>query len=280
MPSNLGGRTCIVTGPTSGIGRQTAADLARLGADVILACRDVGKGEAVREAIAAESGNAHLEVMKLDLADLRSIRSFAAEFQGTHTRLDVLINNAGILAFRRRLTSTGIETTFAVNVLGPFLLTNLLLPMLKSSAPSRVVNVGSATHFSGRLEFDNLQGERRFRFVRAYSSSKLELLLLTYELARRVQGTGVTVNSVHPGAIRTGLYNGLPSAFRFVKFFMRSPEFGAAPIVRLAASPDLRDVSGRYFDRLEEAPSSRASYDVDSAKRLWDTCERLAAPTG
>jgi len=280
MPANLEGHVCIVTGPTSGIGKQTALELARLGAQVVLACRDAGKGEAVRDEIVSGTRTSRTEVMQIDLADPASVRTFAANFLATHSRLDVLINNAGILAFRRRLTPGGVETTFAVNVLGPFLLTALLLPLLKSSAPSRIINVGSATHSSGRVEFDNLQGEREFRFIRAYSNSKLDLLLLSYELARRVQGTGVTVNCVHPGTIRTGLYNGLPAAFRFVKFFMRSPAVGAAPIVRLAASPELRDVSGRYFDRLREARSSAASYDVGAGQRLWSVCEALAAPLG
>ena len=193
-------------------------------------------------------------------------------------RLDVLINNAGVLAFRRRLTPQGVETHFAVHVLGPFLLTNALQPVLKASAPARVINVGSATHFSGHVDFDNLQGEREYRFLRAYSTSKLEILLLTYEFARRLEGSGVTVNCVHPGAIHTDLYNGLPVAFRFVKWFLRDPVTGAAPIVRLASDSSLNGVSGRYFDRLREARSAPESYDAELAQRLWSACERLAGP--
>lgn len=280
MPGNLEGRVCVVTGPTSGIGKETARGLARLGAHVVLACRDPAKGAVVRDEIAADTGNTNLEIRPIDLAVPESIRAFAADFQKAHRRIDVLINNAGVLSFRRRLTPQGVETHFAVHVLGPFLLTNLLLPTLKASAPSRIINVGSATHYSGHVDFDNLQGERRYRFIRAYSDSKLEILLLSYELARRLEGTGVTVNCVHPGAIRTRLYNGLPVAFRFVKLFLRDPVTGAAPIVRLAADPDLRDVSGRYFDRLAEARSAAESYDVGLAKRLWSTCENLTGPTG
>ncbi len=280
MARSLKDQVCIVTGPTSGIGNETARGLARLGAQVVLACRDVAKGNTVREEIAADTGNSHLEVLRLDLASTDSIRHFAAEFQVLHPRVDVLVNNAGILRFRRKLTSSGVETQFAVNVLGPFLLANLLLPILKASAPSRIINVGSATHFSGHVEFDNLQGERGYRFVRAYSTSKLEILLLSYELARRLEGTGVTVNCVHPGAIRTNLYRGLPFPFRFVKYFMGDPVTGAAPIVRLASDPDLQDVSGRYFDRLREARSSAESYDVGVAQRLWSECERLTGPSG
>ncbi len=271
------GCLCLVTGPTSGIGRETARSLAVLGAHLVLACRDTAKGAAVRDDIAAETGNANLEVRKIDLADPASVRSFASEFTAAHPRLDVLINNAGVLSFRRRLTPQGVEAHFAVNVLGPFLLTNALLPVLKASAPSRIINVGSATHFSGHVDLDNLQGEREYRFLRAYSTSKLEILLLTYEFARRLEGSGVTVNCVHPGAIRTDLYNGLPVAFRFVKWFLRDPVTGAAPIVRLASDPDLEDVSGRYFDRLREARSAAESYDVDLAQRLWSACERLAS---
>ncbi len=269
-----------MTGPTSGIGKETARGLARLGAHVILACRDPAKGAAVQAEVAEDTGNANLEVRRIDLADPASIRSFAADFQASHTRLDVLINNAGVLAFRRRLTPAGVETHFAVHVLGPFLLTNLLLPVLRSSAPSRVINVGSATHFNGHVEPDNLQGERSFRFIRAYSTSKLEILLLTYEFARRLDGTGVAVNCVHPGAIRTGLYNGLPAPFRFVKLFMSDPVTGAAPLVRLATDADLRTVSGKYFDRFRERPSSPESYDAELARKLWSECERLSGSAG
>lgn len=276
MASTLEGRCCVVTGPTSGIGKEVARGLARLGAYVVLACRDAAKGTAVQDEIAAETGNARVEVRTIDLADPVSIRTFAAGFQASHPRLDVLINNAGVLAFRRRVTPQGIETHFAVHVLGPFLLTNQLLPALKASAPSRIVNVGSATHVSGHVDLGNLQGEREYRFIRAYSNSKLEILLLTYEFARRLEGTGVSVNCVHPGAIRTNLYNGLPVAFRFVKFFLRDPRTGAAPIIRLASDSDLRDISGRYFDRFAQARSSPESYDADLARRLWSVCEGLS----
>jgi len=280
VPGILDRRVCIVTGPTSGIGKEAARGLALLGAHVILACRDASKGAAVRDEIVRDTGNADLEVGIIDLAAPESIRSFAAEFRATHPRLDVLINNAGTLSFRRRCTPEGVESQFAVNVLGPFLLTNLLVSELKASAPSRVINVGSATHFSGHVEFDNLQGERKYAFLRAYSNSKLEILLLTYELARRLEGTGVTVNCVHPGAIRTDLYNGLPVAFRFVKVFLRDPVTGAAPIVRLASDPDLEKVNGRYFDRFAQTRSAAESYDVGVAQRLWAACEGLAGPVG
>ena len=274
---SLEGRVCIVTGPTSGIGRETARGLARLRAHVTLACRDTVKGATVRAEIAADTGNPNLEVRRVDLADPDSVRSFASEFVAAHPRLDVLINNAGVLSFRRRLTPHGVETHFAVHVLGPFLLTNALLPVLKASAPARIINVGSATHVGGHVDFDNLQGERSYRFIRAYSTSKLEILLLTYEFARRLEGTGVTANCVHPGAIRTGLYNGLPVPFRFVKWFMHDPVTGAAPILRLAADSSLDGVSGRYFDRLREARSSPESYDAALAQRLWSACEQLAS---
>ncbi len=279
MAGSLEGRSCIVTGPTSGIGNETARGLARLGAHVVLACRDAGKGAAVREEIAADTGNPNLEVLTVDLSVAASIRSFVATFQHAHPRLDVLINNAGVLSWRRRITPDGVELQFAVNVLAPFLLANLLLPALRAAAPSRVINVGSATHYSGHVDFDNLQGERTYRFVRAYRDTKLELLLLTYELARRLEGTGVTANCLHPGGIRTDLYNGLPVAFRFVKFFMKDPVTGAAPVLRLASDSSLQAVSGRYFDRLREARSAAESYDVGLAQRLWSTCERITGST-
>ncbi len=278
MNPRLESRVCVVTGPTSGIGKETVRGLAQLGARVVLACRDPAKGAAVREEIARDTGNPNLDVRPVDLADPASIRAFASAFLASEPRLDVLVNNAGVLSFRRTLTPSGLETHFAVNVLAPFLLTELLLPVLTASAPARVVNVGSATHYSGHVEFDNLQGEREYHFLRAYSDSKLEVLLLTYEFARRFDGNGVTVNCVHPGGIRTDLYDGLPRAFRFVKFFLRSPGFGAEPVVRLAAASELRDVTGRYFDRLQEARSSPDSYDTTAAARLWSVCEGLVGP--
>lgn len=267
-----------MTGPTSGIGRETARGLARLEAHLVLACRDGGKGAAMRQEL-LDAGASEVEVMKIDLEDPASIRAFATGFLGTHDRLDVLINNAGVLSFRRRLTSGGLESHFAVNVLAPFLLTNLLLPVLRASAPSRVINVGSATHHGGHVDFDNLQGEREYGFLRSYSNSKLEILLLSYELARRIEGSGVTVNCVHPGGIRTDLYDGLPVGFRFVKYFLRSPRTGAAPILRLASASDLENVSGRYYDRLRETRSAPESYDAAIAGRLWSECERLASPS-
>lgn len=277
MNQTLEGRVSIVTGPTSGIGRETARGLARLGAHVVLACRDEGRGAALRPELLG-NGAPEAEVMKVDLADPASIRAFADGFQRTHDRLDLLINNAGVLSFHRRVTAGGLESHFAVNVLAPFLLTNLLLPVLRASAPSRVVNVGSATHYGGHVEFDNLQGEREYGFLRAYSNSKLASLLLSYELARRLGGSNVTVNSVHPGAIRTDLYNGLPVGFRFVKYFLRNPKTGAAPILRLASAPDLEKVTGRYYDRFRETQSAPESYDAAIAGRLWTECERLASP--
>lgn len=276
MAANLEGRVCIVTGPTSGIGKETARGLARMGASVILACRDMEKGEVVRREIAADAGNSRLEVAKLDLADQSSIRAFAADFQKTHLRLHVLINNAGISALKRRLTPDGVESQFAVNVLGPFLLTNLLLGTLKDSAPARIINVGSAAHAGGHVDFDNLQGEREFRSFRAYSNSKLGLLLITYELARRLQGTGVTVNCVHPGVIRSNLGgDDLPGALIFFKLFMRGPVAGAQPSLRLASAPELEGVTGKYFHKLKEARSAPESYDTAAAQRLWDVAARL-----
>lgn len=279
MQGGMEGRVCVVTGPTSGIGRATALGLARRGARVILACRDAEKGQAVRGAIASATGNDRLEVARIDLEDRASIRAFAVEVLSQHPRIHVLVNNAGVLSFRRVVANGGVERHFAIHVLGPFLLTNLLLPAVEAAVPARIINVGSATHWTGRVDFDNLQGEREYRFIRAYANSKLEILLLTYELARRLAGTGVTVNCVHPGAIRTDLYNGLPVGFRFVKYFLRSPATGAEPIVRLATSPDLGDVSGRYFDRMVESKSAPASYDTGVASRLWNVCEGLAGPT-
>jgi len=274
----MAGKVCIVTGASSGIGKETARGLLRLGATVVLACRDPARGEAARADVTQGIPGANAAVMRLDLASLASIREFARAFLETYPRLDVLVNNAGVSSKTRTVTGDGFETTFQVNYLGHFLLTELLLDRLKASAPSRIVNVGSEVHRWARLDLDDLQWGRGYRQMRAYGSSKLEMTLFTYELARRLDGNRVTANVVHPGFIRTNLgMADAGSGFRFVRRFIKGPDVGAQASLYAATSPDLESVSGKYMTRNGEKESSARSRDAELARRLWDLSEGLLA---
>src|SRR6266545_866248 len=276
VPPAFAERVWIVTGANSGIGKMTALGLARLGGTVVLACRNAERGEAAREEIVRSTGNERTSVMIIDLASQASIRSFADDFRRTHDRLDALVNNAGVFRRRRNVTVDGFEETFAVNYLGGFLLTNLLLDLLKASAPSRVVNVSSSAHEGGRIHFDDLQGEGRYRGFRAYGQSKLAQVLFTYELARQLDGTGVTVNACHPGVIRTNFgRDDWPWAVHLVRPFFKSPEKGAQTPVYLAASPEVAGLTGKYVVRKEPRASSRLSQDPELQRRLYDVSLEL-----
>jgi retinol dehydrogenase 14 len=270
-------KICIVTGSTSGIGKATALGLAKLGATVIMVARDKDRGEAARTEIQTKSGNNSIDLLLADLASQASIRQLVQDFGQKYSRLDVLVNNAGISPTKRTLTVDGIEKTFAVNVLAYFLLTNLLLDVLKASAPSRIVNVASAAH--SPINFDDLQHEKHFGWMDAYSQSKFGTILFTYELAKRLRGTGVTANCLHPGTIGTNLMRELsPVASWFMKLFFSSPEKGAETSIYLASSPEVEGVSGRYFIKREEARSSKETYDEAAQQRLWQICVELTKP--
>ncbi len=258
-----------MTGSTDGIGRETALELARLGAEVIVHGRSSGKASAVADAIRRETGNPSLAFLPADFSDLDQVRAMAAGLQSRWGVLHVLINNAGTYMDRRILTPAGLEVTFTVNHLAPFLLTNLLLDLLKRSTPSRVITVSSVAHQRGGLDFDNLQGERHYEPYSAYAVSKLANILFTYELAARLEGTGVTANCLHPGVITTKL---LQKGFGSTG---GSVEEGAATSVYLASSPVVESVTGRYFVRRQEAVSSWLSRDRALARRLWEVSERL-----
>jgi NAD(P)-dependent dehydrogenase (short-subunit alcohol dehydrogenase family) len=268
------GKTCVITGASSGIGKVSAEQLASMGASVVMVCRSQGRGERAKAEVEARSGSGPVELMLADLASLDSVRMFAQRFEESHGSLHVLINNAGVVRLRRSLTVDGFETTFQVNYLSPFLLTNLLLPLLKRSAPSRIVNVSSATHYGGLVDLGDLQLERGYGVIRAYSQSKLALVLFTHELARRLKGTGVTANCLHPGAVATNLWgNALgPAHFlgKVTKLFLLSPEEGTKTQVYLASSPDVETVTGEYFEPKGKKRSSIESYDQTLAERLWD----------
>jgi NAD(P)-dependent dehydrogenase (short-subunit alcohol dehydrogenase family) len=274
--NKMNGKTCLVTGANSGIGKVTALELARRGAHVVMVCRDRARGEAALAEIKQASGNERVELMLCDLSSQADIRRFADEFKATHNRLDVLINNAGLYLRKRDTTVAGIEMTFAVNHLAYFLLTNLLLDRLKRSAPARIVNVSSDAHKHGHIHFDDLQGEKSYSGVKAYCHSKLANVLFTRELARRLAGTRVTVNCLHPGAVATSIFRALPKPIEaIIKLLTISPEKGAQTSVYLASSPDVEGVSGKYFVRSAEARASAEAQDDEVAARLWAESARL-----
>lgn len=270
---------CIVTGATSGIGRVTALELARMGATVVLVARSAERGEATRAALAAQTGNPKVELIVADLASLGEVRRAVELFRARHNRLHVLVNNAGIFVDRRELSADAYELTFAVNHLAPFLMTNLLLDVLQATAPSRVVTVASGAHEGGAIDFGDLQGARRYNGFQAYAASKLANILFTYELARRLEGSGVTANCLHPGFVGTGFAqnNGGAVAFlmRAVKPFIRTPEQGAQTSIYLAASPEAEGVTARYFVDCRPRSSSARSYDREAQARLWAVSEEL-----
>lgn len=269
-------RVWIVTGANSGIGRATAEGLARLGGTVILACRDAARGEAAQREIVAAAHNPKVTLMPVDLASQASIQAFADEFTQDYRRLDGLVNNGGVFTYERKVTPDGLETQFAVNYLSGFLLSHLLLDTLIASAPSRIVNVSSSAHRGGTIDFDDLQGEKRYKSARAYSQSKLAQILFTTEFAKRLQETGVTVNACHPGVIKTNLgMEGSPAIFRFVRMFMSSPAKGAETPIYLTAAPAAATLTGQYFaKRAVKAPAKKAQ-DPAVARRLYEVSLEL-----
>jgi NAD(P)-dependent dehydrogenase (short-subunit alcohol dehydrogenase family) len=277
------GKTVVVTGGNSGIGFETAAALASMGARVLITARNADKGRAAVAALAERvDGKGQLQLVVFDLADLASVRG-AAEILEQTPRLDVLVNNAGLVLTERAVTVDGYEATFAINHLGPFLLTNLLLERMTASAPSRVVNVASTAHNAARkgIPFDDLQSTRSYRGMRVYGESKLANILFTLELSRRFESRGVTANSLHPGTVRTG-YGGDGDTRGFLAFgikiaspFFLSPAKGARTSVYLASSPEVDGVSGGYFVKCKPRQPRRWAQDPEAALRLWRVSEEL-----
>lgn len=269
----LRGQVCMVTGAASGIGAATARALAQRGATVILVDRDAEKGPSTAKQIKRQTGDGAVEFMQADLSAQQEIRRLVQQFQNRHRRLDVLVNNAGAIFARREESVDGIEMTFALNYLGYFLLTHLLLDMLKASAPARIVNVSSRSHARARINFDDLQSRSGYRGLQAYAHSKLAIVLFTYELARRLEGTGVTANALHPGLVATGFgtkHGGvLGLVMRLFRPAFSTPEQGAQTSIYLAISPEVEGVTGKYFVGCKAIPSSPASYDPVTARRLW-----------
>jgi retinol dehydrogenase 12 len=273
------GRVVVVTGASSGIGAEAAVELARLGATVVPIGRDQIRLEEVAERARSASQSGTAAPLRADLGSLRQVRRLAGQLRERHPQIHVLVNNAGLVAGRRELTEDGIERTFAVNHLAPFLLTNLLLDTLRASAPARVVTTSSDAHRGGRIDLDDIRGERRWSSWSAYSNSKLANVLFTRALARRLEGSGVTANCLHPGVIRTRLGRGtrLPIrlGWRLVSVFFASPRRGASTIVHLASSPEVAEVSGGYFVSSRQATPSKRALDDELAERLWKVSEEL-----
>ncbi len=276
---DMTGKVCMVTGGNSGIGKETAAGLAKLGGTVVIVCRDKTKGEAALSEIRTKSGNRNVDLILADLSSMRSVRQLAEDFRRKYEKLQVLVNNAGVVQAKRHATPEGFEQTFATNHLGHFLLTNLLLDLIKASAPARIINVTSEAHRGSKIHFDDVQGEKKYSSFRAYGQLKLANVLFTYELARKLEGTRVTVNCLHPGVVRTGFGHDDPGlmslAIRIGSPFFMSPVKAARAAVHLATSPELEGVSGKYFSKMKEARSSKESYDEETARRLWETSEEL-----
>lgn len=263
----------IVTGATSGIGRAVAEALATAGLRVGVVARDAHRGEAARDAIAAASGNERVELLIGDLSDLSSVHRLAETMAGTHGAIDVLVHCAGVYTPRHALTADGLETMFATNHAGPFLLTNLVLDQLRAG-PARILVLSAPS--TVRLDFDDLQGERRFRSLSAFGASKAADLLFTFELARRLEGTGVTANAIHPGLVRTNLMRDAPAPLRWAtRVVSRSPARAAEAIVPIALAPEYEGLTGRFYHAGHEIDAPPYTRDPEVARRLWDVTAAL-----
>lgn len=285
---DISGKSCIVTGASSGIGREIAAGLAAKGAHVVMVCRDPDRGKKAMDEIRLASGNSNLELLLADLSSRQQIKDLVRDYRTGHSSLHVLVNNAGVIMDDRVLTADGIEMTFAVNYLAYFMLANLLVDMLKASAPARVVNLTSMVHRTVSLDFNNLQGEKRYNRDLSYAQSKLADIVFSHELGRRLEGTGVTVNSVCPGAVSSRLWENSSRIVNGIfKSFMKGPQEGAKLPVYLVSAPELNGLTCRYFQTGQHLKTARVNtkgtmtrssgetYNHDVADRLWKMSERL-----
>ncbi len=279
--ANMNGKICVVTGANSGIGKETALGLAQMDAHVVMVCRNAEKGKAALEDVRRESGNSQVDLLIADMSSQASVRALAKQIIAKYPRLDVLINNAGGAARERKLSADGIEMTLAANHLGPALLTLLVLDLLRASAPSRIINVSSEAQRRARPDMNDLQFERRkFNTFAAYGQSKLLMNAFTFELARRLEGTGVTANCLHPGVVATNIWGADPPfifkmIIAVVKPFMLSSKQGAEASLYLATSPDVAQTSGQYFVKSKPAQSSPLSRDPRIAAEIWGWTETM-----
>lgn len=272
------GKLCMITGANSGIGKATAIGLAKMGATIVMVCRNKERGEEALNDIRRKSNNESIYLMLADLSSQKAIYQFVKDFKEKFQHLHVLINNAGVNLSKYLLTEDGIETTLAVNYLAPFLLCNLLFDSLKAGKTARIVNVASSVQGKS-IDFDNLNGQKDYHQLKAYAMSKLAVIIFTYEFARRFDGNGVTINCLHPGYVRTNMIRNFRKFvkyfFPFISLFVRSPKRGAKTSIYCASSPDIEGISGKYFKKRKEKKSVKASYDEELAKELWDVSVEL-----
>lgn len=283
--NHLVGKVVIVTGSNTGIGYETARNLAERGAKVIMACRDRERAEIAKNQIIQETGNSDVHYRHLDLASLKSTRDFAEDILKTEVRLDILINNAGAISLGNKKTEDGLLVGMQINYFGPFLLTVLLLPLLKKSAPSRIITVSSTLHSRGKIDFENLNMEKEtdssYSDMKVYGNSKLCNILMTMELARILESTGVTANSLCPGAVATDIIKNINNPVYYyglkitMKLFYKTAWEGAQTSIYLAVSPEVEKVSGGYFANCQQKTPSKLARDLDLAKQLWNESERL-----
>jgi NAD(P)-dependent dehydrogenase (short-subunit alcohol dehydrogenase family) len=279
---SIAGKVCVVTGSNSGIGKETTLALLGMGATVVMVVRSQEKGQKALDEIVTKTGNHSVSLMICDMSSMASIRRFVADLKNRFSHLDVLINNAGAEFVKRQVTAEGFEQTFAVDYLAPFLLTYELLDLLKASAPSRIINVSSGLAKNGKIVFDDLQNEKNYKGMQAYSNAKLMLMMFSYELSRRLQGTGVTVNVLMPGFVSTNLGKNSGSLSSAIMFTMVRPmqisaKKGAETSVYLASADEVKDVSGKCFAKKKEVETCPVSYDQEAQKRLWNETVKLLA---
>ena len=279
LNDSMNGKICLVTGGTNGIGKSAAQALAKMGATVVIVGRNAPKTAQVVKEIRAINGNNKVDSLPADLSSQQAVRQLAEEFKRKYQHLHVLLNNVGAAFMKRELSVDGIEMTFALNHLAYFLLTNLLLDTLKASAPARIINVSSGAHTSGKIEFDDLQGERMYGFA-AYPNAKLATILFTVELARRLEGASVTVNALHPGITATGFgkNNGRVMATLvtiIAPLFMRPSAKGAQTSIYLASSPTVEGITGKYFYDSQVTPAAQQATDMVVARKLWDVSAKM-----
>lgn len=279
MPEQNEDKTFLVTGATSGIGRVTAEKIAASGAKVILVARDREKANAAAAEISQRTGNSAISTYIADLSSQRDVRAVAAEISGVHPKIDVLVNNAGSMFTRRKESVDGIEMTWALNHLGYFLLTNLLLPNIKAADKARIINVSSKVHVQGTIDFDDLALSEGYSWMKAYARSKLANVLFTFELANRLLDDGISVNCLHPGVVGTnfGSGNGIfyRTGFAIARPFILSPEKGAETSIYLATSEDVDGITGKYFEKCAPTPGASAANDKELQQRLWQVSEEM-----
>ncbi len=278
--TTMQGKICLITGGTNGIGKSTAQALAQMGATVVIVGRNAQKTSQVVDEIRSATSNTNVDALLADLSSLEEVRRLAGEFKRKYTRLHVLLNNAGAMFWTRHVTVDGLELTFALNHLAPFLFTNLLLDTIKASAPARIINLSSRAHQGGRIDFEDLQSERHYVGMDVYGNSKLANILFTIELARRLDGAHVTANAVHPGFVNSGFAKNNPGlAFKLFgavgPLIARSPEKGAETTIYLASSPEVEGVTGKYFSDSQLTQTAPQAADAAAAKKLWEVSAEM-----